>query len=428
MTLKVLLCAYAADPKIPSEPTIGWAFTLSAIKAARQLEATVTVLTNARSGAAMSAWLRAQGYEGDAELLIVGLPRVLAWLEKPRVSMLARVEYLVWHRLAMRKLRKLPGGAYDVAHHVTFATEMLPSPIRCLPRSVFKIWGPVGSEGVADVYLIRERSWRLLREYFVQRVRDRLSTSLGLSFARSMDLVVTSQKGRFALALDAKQIPFTTFSNLLLPEEIASSVSRIPSYPARAEGHSLDVLCVGHLIPRKRFDLAVQALATAPLQDARLHIVGGVQGTRDAARLSALAWRLGVHDRVRFHGKVDRTDVLSLMARCDVLFHPAGREGATGTVAEAAMVGIPVVCFEGTGAALVLDEADGVGRRIRISRRTSVRDLADHIVEAANLDRSPSGDWGVGRFDHFEVSLLSDAAKFITQQSNCDSDRSSLGT
>ncbi len=136
--------------------------------------------------------------------------------------------------------------------------------------------------------------------------------------------------------------------------------------PADGSAH---IVVVSRLVPYKRVDLAIRALARlAPTHGALvLDVVG--QGP-DRAALEALAGRLGVAGRVRFHGFVAaHADVLAIVARARVFVSMSEIEGFGIVVVEAMALGVPFVVSdidvfrevtaEGTGGLVVArgDEA-----------------------------------------------------------------------
>jgi glycosyltransferase involved in cell wall biosynthesis len=170
-------------------------------------------------------------------------------------------------------------------------------------------------------------------------------------------------------------------------------------------GRSLQLLAVGHLIPRKRFELAVSALTDHRLREARLTIIGTAPASL-TARLTTLAEELGVADRVSFVGQIPRRDVVAAMVQADVLLHPAAREGAPGVVGEATSVGLPVV---------VLDAAGVPGVKMDPKRWRSRRLVADAVVEATQLPRVRSTVWGAERYEVKERILLEEAQRRTTR-------------
>ncbi|WP_414858633.1 glycosyltransferase [Nocardioides sp. Soil777] len=165
----------------------------------------------------------------------------------------------------------------------------------------------------------------------------------------------------------------------------------------RVEDQKVDILCVGHIIPRKRVEVVLRALAEPVCSERVVHIVGeGISGSDE--RVKRLARKLGVDERVVWRGKLGRDEVLAAMRSAAVLAHPSGREGASGVVGEAAEVGLPIVCFEGTGAASVMSAGGSPGMAVK-SGRDAVRDFANALKEASGLPRGVAGAWTERRLE-----------------------------
>lgn len=117
-----------------------------------------------------------------------------------------------------------------------------------------------------------------------------------------------------------------------------------PTAPRRVEQQAdvSRVLFVGNLSERKGVSdllhaLAQPALANVPLQ---LTLVGG----GDIDGYTALAERLRVAGKVRFHGWADQQQLQHLLAEADVLVLPSYDEGLPLAILEALAHGVAVVC------------------------------------------------------------------------------------
>ena len=119
-----------------------------------------------------------------------------------------------------------------------------------------------------------------------------------------------------------------------------------------------DLLCVwmGRLVPIKRVDLLLRAIAHAQDAGARslLALVGG--GPLEA-ELRRLAEELGIADRVRFLGY--RSDVGRILAGADLAVLSSANEGTPVALIEAAAAGLPLVAPDVGGVRDVV--ADGTG-------------------------------------------------------------------
>lgn len=136
-------------------------------------------------------------------------------------------------------------------------------------------------------------------------------------------------------------------------------------------------VCVGRLVPEKRYDLALAGLAHAA-PHVRLAIVGDGP---ERARLTAMAAATGV--RATSTGALPRREALAWIAAADVLVHPSAHEGAPTVVREARALGTHVVaCAAGdlerwaaldAGIAIVPPDARAIGAAVK---RAAERSLA----------------------------------------------------
>ena len=112
---------------------------------------------------------------------------------------------------------------------------------------------------------------------------------------------------------------------------------------------------VASLVPEKGPDLALEAISRTP---PNVTMVLAGEGPLEAA-LRERATSLGLGPRVRFLGA--RTDVPRVLAGSDLLVLPGLQEGRPGILLEAALAGLPAVCFDVGGvSALVRDGVEGL--------------------------------------------------------------------
>jgi glycosyltransferase involved in cell wall biosynthesis len=146
------------------------------------------------------------------------------------------------------------------------------------------------------------------------------------------------------------------------------------------------IACVSRLAPEKGIDVLVHAHARLG-RDALLVLVGDGP---EMARCRALAFELGVAERVRFLGL--RRDVPALLAACDLAVAPSlAPEGFGLSVVEAMAAGKPVVVSDAGAMPELIDR----GRCGTVVPRGDAQALADAIgrlldgpVFAAELGRA----------------------------------------
>ncbi len=106
------------------------------------------------------------------------------------------------------------------------------------------------------------------------------------------------------------------------------------------------ILSVGHLIPRKRHHILIEAFARLlrEIPNAHLSIIGSA--TPDAAYAASLKERiaaLGIGSNVTLAGNLAPIDVVTWLRAADVFGLATAREGCCNAVLEALAVGVPVV-------------------------------------------------------------------------------------
>jgi glycosyltransferase involved in cell wall biosynthesis len=133
------------------------------------------------------------------------------------------------------------------------------------------------------------------------------------------------------------------------------------------------VLGVGHLAPRKGFDVLIAAVAASGTS---LDVVLAGDGPERAA-LAELASRAGLNGRVHFAGNVDRPTVAGLMRGAAAVAVPSRFEGFSLVLREAMAVGAPVIASAlpafpdelrhgETGLLVPVDDVAALGNALRL--------------------------------------------------------------
>lgn len=146
-------------------------------------------------------------------------------------------------------------------------------------------------------------------------------------------------------------------------------------------GARFRVVSVGDLVPSKGFDVAVAAMCQ--IGNAELVIAGGpdesgLDTDPEARRLRDLAVRLGVADRVRLLGRVERADLPALLRSADVMVCASWYEPFGIAPLEAMACGVPVVASAvGALTDTVVDGVTGIHVRPRapVALSRAVRSL-----------------------------------------------------
>lgn len=138
----------------------------------------------------------------------------------------------------------------------------------------------------------------------------------------------------------------------------------------------------GQLIPRKRVDWLINALASLKDQAFELWIVGA--GPEEIALRDLATIKLGT--RVRWLGQLPLPDVPIVIAQADCLVLPSVHDGWGAVASEALMVGTPVVCSNSCGVAEVVKMSD-VGGVFTVNDSMTLQNLlAAQIAQGIVMD------------------------------------------
>jgi glycosyltransferase involved in cell wall biosynthesis len=378
---RILVVAFACAPGRGSEPGAGWTWTLAACQ-----HHDVWLLTSSHQRAALEAGLAEHRPDGLLGVRYVeddvpSLERSISLRRRRRRDGTTRyrgnsqLHYWRWQRAARRSARALhQEHDFDLAHHLSWGVDWQPTAAAGVPGLPY-VWGPVGGAappawGVARWLGVRGTASEVLRELVTRPLR-RL---VGRPLARGAALVV-AQNGHEAAAFAGLGPVVVAPHPALDPRRLAELAAEHPS-PAPPAGRRRAVLC-GRLLPWKGAHLAVAAIAQAP--GWQLDVYGGGPARAGAERRAA---RLGISDRVTFHGGRPWPEVLGAVAGADALLHPAIHDSSPWIVAEAVTLGTPVVCLDSGGTPEIARVPEG-GRAVPVDRRAPA-------ALAAALDQLPA--------------------------------------
>jgi glycosyltransferase involved in cell wall biosynthesis len=177
--------------------------------------------------------------------------------------------------------------------------------------------------------------------YRLLRIQERVSIAL----ANAAVTVNQAMRERL-IALGVRPEKVTVVANS--PSLARFDPSRHPSRPFAADG-TVRVVYAGALTPTYELDVLLDALASIGRGRPELDLHLDVFGRGDAAeRLLDQSARLGLEDRVTFHGRIPIEEVPAAVARADIGVAPTRRDPFTDVslstkVFEYAAMGKPVV-------------------------------------------------------------------------------------
>ena len=339
--MRILLSAYACEPRRGSEPGVGWEW---ATRLAKGHE--VTVLTRSNNRQANEAEL---GPEGEAEglrFLYMDLPDFWVRLKKRGIISVS-FYYLLW-QLAARIAVQARLREFDLVHHVTFNGFRFPGAWWNPPIPV--VLGPLGGGSIASSVYRRcfGGCWisEWLRGFSVRCWRLNPWTLASLLSADAVLAVGGEMSERFSkLSIQA---------DLMLETAVPAALEAEPA--AIAGSARKDFLLVGNLEPWKAWQIAFEAFALAVSQGMkgqRLIVIGTGRQLAAARRRAAV---LGLEDDIEFAGLLPRQPLWERVRTARGLVFSSVRDTSGNAALEAMALACPVLCFRHQGVAWMTDE------------------------------------------------------------------------
>ena len=316
----------------------------------------------------------------SASFVAVAEPRWGVWANRNRIGRF--ISYLAWLRCAEKVAHRLhQEDPFDLSIHASMSTYWLPSPVWRL--GVPSIWGPVGGAVTCPRAL-----WSLLG------VKGLLEEWFDATAVRMCALFPSTRRTWRKVTVPVVQNEETLARLPLALRHRAVVLNHVlfldPPMPVDEPRLSRDVVYVSPLETRKGPSLAIRALAGTP-GDVRMKVLGDGP---ELARLQRLAARLGVSDRVQFLGRVPREQVFGHLRGCAAALFTGLREEGGCSLAEAMLIGAPVIVL-GHGGAGWIARTYGYSDRVSVVEpsdlSTTIEGLSKAILCYIQAESSQSG-------------------------------------
>jgi glycosyltransferase involved in cell wall biosynthesis len=345
--LKVLVSAYACEPDKGSEPGVGWNW-------ARQIARfhDVWVITRASNRKHIEQALT-KAPIANVHWVYFDLPRWARFWKKGQLGV--HPYYYLWQIGAYLIGKRLHREAsFDLAHHLTFGIDWIPSFLAFLPIPF--VWGPiVGAQSVAESFRCTLPWKAQMQEQIRTWVRQfsRVDPLVCLAARRAaLGVASTPEAAEHLSRLGCQEVVLHPSVGMSSRDIETLSCARLPK-----ESHSrVRFVSVGNLLAFKGHGLALRAFAEAQSRFPQVEwwIIGDGP-ERD--RLIHLTDQLAIRDKVHFWGRMSRQQVLARLLECHALLYPCLRGAISMACLEAMAVGLPVICLDlGGPASQVTDE------------------------------------------------------------------------
>jgi teichuronic acid biosynthesis glycosyltransferase TuaC len=183
------------------------------------------------------------------------------------------------------------------------------------------------------------------------------------------------------------------------------------------------VVSIGHLIPRKRHHLLIEAFANSKIrkQGAYLAILGSATpDPKYASGLRTMIREKGLEDSVRLIGNRPPSEIGDYLRVADAFALLSAREGCCNAVLESLACGVPVLACDVGDNKYFVNESNG--RIVPVDHVKEATDGLDDMLTNSRWDRAsvattlPVGDWNnvAERVIEFMSSVVSPSSRAAT--------------
>lgn len=274
------------------------------------------------------------------------------------------------------------------------AIDVVHQPIPVSPRTPSAIWrvgapvvmGPMNG-GMTFPPAFRDREpWSDRIALRIGRGAANLANRLVPGKRAATLLLVANARTRAALPSTLSRIPVeelvengVDFSRFSVSVGVSIADLRLS---ATRDPRELRAAFVGRLVDWKGVDILIDALAHFPAESPRPILLDIYGDGPMRPKLEAQVRRLGLTERVRFHGFVPQEEIPGHLGRAHVLVLPSLYECGGAVVLEAMALGLPVIATRWGGPADYLDDQTGILVE-PTSRASMTADIAGALLRLA---------------------------------------------
>lgn len=388
---KLLLLAYACSPSHGSDEAVGWNWALQAARFAD----TWVICEKTAYQDLVEGFFREQGRPEGLNFVFVEKPQWLRALG--RIPGFYYLTYNWWHRRAFRAAQRLhETHRFDAAHQLNYCGYREPGYLWKL--GVPFLWGPIGGTQNVPWRFLPTLSLRSAAAEALRGVLNHLQLRLSRRVRHAASRAAVLMTANSTTQNDFRRV-HNAESMLLCEVQLSEMTGRVRR--ANQRGDTLRLLWSGLFHEFKGLGLLLSALALLPPETRwHLDVVGDGRSRRRWMRRAA---RLGLIDRITWHGWRPRSEALDHCRRADVFVFTSLRDTNGTVVLEALAAGAPVICLDHQGAGDIVTDRCGI--KIPVTRpKETIAQLAKAIVALA-------GD--AERLESLSRSALARAAEYM---------------
>lgn len=387
----VLVLAASISPIRGSEFSVGWNY-VEHMSREHRLTVLYGIAGNHLGDLSEMRDVVGNQFENPVTFVPVPLGRLASainWLNRRGFASYAfYIAYRLWHRDALRAARKiLAERDIDIVHYLCPIGYREPGYLWKLDRPY--IWGPIGGMNMRPVRpfldLGKAAGIKTALRNLVNFLQFRMNPRLSYAIRRADVLVVNTTENQLLV----ERVYHRTGD--LMPENAV--VGAPEEHLLQPATEPLRLIWAGRIDTAKALDILIAALAKLPSRGWALDVLGDGP-RRELVRQASVD--LGLDANIRWHGKVDTTEVIRHFRSADVHVLTSLAEAHSTVLWEAMSCGTPTISFDHCG--MHDSICDECGIRLPVSNvpemelalSQAIARLIDDRATVASLSRGAS--------------------------------------
>jgi glycosyltransferase involved in cell wall biosynthesis len=280
------------------------------------------------------------------------LAKCITLLDKAGLGWFFYFAYYLWQKNALKVAREICSTVdIDVVHQLGPIGYREPGFLYKLGKPT--VWGPIGGMMVIDKRLMRNKPLATRIKFTLKNIINRVqlgySARIKKAFEQADVLISATKTGQQTI-----MNRFGRDSYYLSEQGIIGEISLNET---KFDSDIVKLVWCGTHIERKNLQLCLDALAYVKNENWQLNVLGTGPLT---GKLKQYASKLGLQDKIIWHGHLNRTEAMSMMAASHLHIITSIAEDNPAVVFEAMSCGVPSLTIDHHGMGDVICSKCGI--------------------------------------------------------------------
>lgn len=368
LKMNILINAYSCSPNMGSEPGMAWNWCVNLAKYCE-----LYIITEEEFRYNIEAVVPTLPQGKNMHFYFNPLPEKVRVMCRNQGDWRFYYYYRQWQKKTLEIAKQIcKEHDIDILHQLNMIGYREPGLLWKIKGPKF-VWGPIGGLGQMPVSYLKGAG---IKTNAFNRLKNMIN-ALQYRYQYNVRQAVFHANALIA-ATSGSQKKLQDFYHkpvYLINETGCNVMEHVDKQFSSSE--TMNLLWVGKMDFRKQLHLAVAVLGKLKDLDVILHVCGSGM-SEQISNMEMLAHKLGVSDKLNYHGVVTHDEVLRMMKLYDLLLFTSISEGTPHVVQEAIAYHLPVVCHDTCGQGDCVDES--IGYKVPIScPKQSVEEFATFI-------------------------------------------------